>query len=245
MSKNCEHCGKFFKAKMSNQLCCSRKCIQDKHNKKAQLVIEAKKPTLTCEVCSKKFKPQGNRRKNCSKECSRKAVTLKMRIKQGINPTDKKFSDEKGVCECCGKEFSKIQVQYNKQYNTKYKRIRTYKKFCSEECRITKCSPNTRKRHSEANKKEVVKRLGAKVTCENPLCKKQFNRLEKQTYTSVLYCTEKCREDYNRICGSIKLMSPLIEKEQISQDRLENQQALLEAKRVWKEVTGKQFTRRI
>ena len=47
-----------------------------------------------------------------------------MRIKQGINPTDKKFSDEKGVCECCGKEFSKIQVQYNKQYNTKYKRSR-------------------------------------------------------------------------------------------------------------------------
>ena len=242
MSDNCVQCGKFFKARRYNQICCSRKCIQDRHNKKIQLSIEAKKPTLTCQVCGNKFKPQGNRTKNCSKECSHKAVVEKMRIRQGIHISVSRGRAVKGFCECCGKEFSKVQVQYNKQHNVEYERVRTYKKFCSEKCRIKKGSSNTREKNSEAIKKEVVEKLGIKVTCANPLCKKQFNRLEKHTYTSVLYCTQECRQDYNRICGSIKVMSPQIEKEQISQDRLENQQVLLEAKRVWKEVTGKQFT---
>ena len=230
---------------MSNQLCCSRKCIQDKHNEKAQLLIEAKKPTLTCEVCGSKFKPQGNRRRNCSKECSHKAVTLKMRIKQDINPTDQKFYDIKGVCENCGKEFSKVQVQYNKQHDTEYKRVRTYKRFCSDECRSIKCSRKVNKRLSETNKKEVVERLGSEVTCANPLCKKQFNRLENQNYTSILYCTKECRKDYFRLYDSIKRMSPQTKKGQISQDRLEDQKVLLEAKKIWKQVTGKQFARRI
>jgi hypothetical protein len=240
---NCIICGKFFKKIRCTHSCCSRKCRSREENKKISLKNEAKKQNIPCQICGKEFKPWGMRRKNCSKECSHQALLKATRLRYGRDSADKILSDTKGVCPC-GKEFSKTTATYNKQHSIKYQTIRTLKKYCSDSCRSFFNSERQHTKVSEVNKREVEKKLGKMVTC--PWCEKEFNRLERQGYGVIKFCTNECRDSYNQTIWSIINQSGVtITKEQISQDRFENQKVLLEAKRVWKRVTGKNFAPRL
>ena len=201
-------------------------------------------PILNCAVCKEDFtgsrEQAGRIINNCQVYCSEKCLKEQLKINQ--RKEVKEFK-----CEVC----NKVILSTSKRTTCESKRC------------IAKRQQNACER---AKDKQLGKREVTVIECE--VCKKEFIpkkkfRLRKKDGTVALSFKERQSDEKQlpRFCsrecasisdGHIKLvLKKKFEKKgwdtdiDFSQDRIENEKALLQAKRVWKEVTGKRFTRRI
>lgn len=199
-------------------------------------------PILNCAVCKEDFtgsrEQAGRIVNNCQVYCSEKCLKEHSKIRQR-----KEIKEFK--CEVC----NKVILSAGRRTTCESKRC------------ITKQMQNSceRRKDKQLGKREVV-------TIECEVCKKEFIpkrkfRLRKKDGTVALsfmerladekqlpkFCSKECAKISD---GHIKwALKRQFERKgwdtdiDFSQDRIENEKALLQAKRVWKEVTGKQFTR--
>ena len=127
-------------------------------------------------------------------------------------------------CSECGKEFK-----------TRPLRDKTFEKWQKQIAKgFEHDSPEKYKIYRGSNKYPAMNRY-----CSKECLDKRWRNCDSKIANQIIQ-RQKALNQRRRKKG--KVVGPLLKKEEISQDRIENEKALLEAKRVWKEVTGKAFS---
>jgi hypothetical protein len=196
-------------------------------------------PILNCAVCKEEFagsrEQAGRIVNNCQVYCSEKCCKEYSKIKQR-----KEIKEFK--CKVCNQVILSAQVRTTCD---------------SEECRSAMAQISCERRQDKLLGKREVLVIECAVCTKEFFSRRKF-RLTKLDGTVALsfkerqadekqlpkFCSRECESANATLKRTFNKMGWSIDVNGFSQDRLENQRVLLEAKRVWQQVTGKQFTRR-
>lgn len=166
--KQCEVCGKEFKAKRRTAKTCCRKC-SDKLYEQNRTV----KHKHTCEYCGKEFEHTSRKTiKFCSKECSLEHNKKELFIRE--QERKRNYLELNTVyikCNNCGMTFGTTKSNA---------------KFCSKNCR---------RLHDNELQKQYARKKRSMFTvdkkCEE--CGKHF----LTTYGNKIFCSNKCNQKYH------------------------------------------------
>ena len=171
MLKKCPVCEKYFESKKTEQLYCSRQCV----NKAFSLGMQRRKKESVCLNCNQKFMPKVRvRDKYCSRECYFNFIKKKAQIKRLaviLTGIIKKNIRYPRICKGCGETFF-VKDQKSERF------------YCTQECkRIALDKPYSTKHVCPECGEEFIGHKSARY-CSKSCSRRAYKRNRKHIYRS-------------------------------------------------------------
>lgn len=183
--KQCEVCGKEFKAKRRTAKTCCRKC-SDKLYEQNRTV----KHKYTCEHCGKEFEHTNRKTvKFCSEKCLAEYNKQELFIREQERLRLRTIYNK---CSYCGATFATTKSNV---------------KYCSDDCRILHGKTLAKERYVITSAERLKNNPINKINKRCKECGKHFST----TYSNKIFCSNKCKRKNNYRINEINRRNKIIE----------------------------------